>query len=223
MINSSEGGNSMKRIILSFLFLFVALGVFASSSDIWDFAFNVADTALDVYTKGDRPHKGMLDEHLSSLNVDLMGVEGRRAVFEALEVPSAWPVAKNVLIGFGSGSKSQGDVLGYMIGAAGDGIGVGLLGASLVCFSIDMLTGGYAGINQASPLIEVTKALAISGAVVIGVNRLLGIIPPLVYASSYNSKLRKGLGLDNDLNLIAVPTVSYKGDMGVTMVASIAF
>ncbi len=213
----------MKRIIISFLFLFMVLGVFASSSDILDFAFSIADIALDTYTKGDRPSKNILDEHLKSLNVDSMGVEERREIFKAYEVPLAWPVAKNILIGFGSGSKVQGDVLGSVLGAVGDGIGFGLLGASLVCFSIDAITGSYVGVNQASSLIGMTKALAISGAVVIGVNRLLGIIPPLVYASSYNSKLRNGLGLDKDLNLIAVPTVSNKGDMGLTMVASIGF
>ncbi len=223
----------MKRIVLLCLIVVLAVSGFAASSDIMDFTLDVVGNVIEAYGNGGRPPIGELDKHLVSLNVDSMTLEQRREVYETYHVTSGNAIFRNVVIGFGNGSKRQGDTWGSLIGAIGDGLGFGLLVASGTCFLIDLLTfqtlGAASGSQEVgtlsdSPLMAVTKALAIGGGVVIGVNRLVGIIPPLVYSARYNSKLRSGLGLDKKLNLAAAPVVNpVSGNLGVTMMASVSF
>ncbi len=223
----------MKRCLLIFFIIAVALSSSLFASDLLSFTMNVVGSAIDAYGNGGRPPLDQLEKHLDSLNVGNMTLEERREIYEAYHVESGNAIFRNVVIGFGTGSKRQGDGWGSFIGALGDGIGFGLLTASATCFLIDLLTlqtlgvatgGQEVGTLSDSPLMEITKILAISGGVVIGVNRLVGIIPPLVYSARYNSRLRGGLGLDKKLNLAAVPAVNpYSGDLGVVMVASISF
>lgn len=223
----------MRRIVVMCLVVVLAASCFAASSDIMDFTLDVVSGVIDAYGNGGRPPIGQLENHLMSLDVDTMTLEQRREVYEAYHVTSGNAIFRNVVIGFGNGSKRQGDTWGSLIGAIGDGIGFGLLVASGACFLIDLITLQTLGVASGSqevgslsdsPIMGVTKALAISGGIVIGVNRLIGIIPPLVYSSRYNSKLRNGLGLDKKLNLAAAPVVNpLNGDLGVTMMASISF
>lgn len=223
----------MKRCLFLLLLIAVLLSGSLFASDLLDFTLNIVGSAIDAYGNGGRPPLDQLEKHLVSLNVDDMTLEQRREVYEAYHVESGNAIFRNVVIGFGTGSKRQGDGWGSFIGALGDGIGFGLLAASATCFLIDLLTlqtlgvatgGQEVGTLSDSPLMAVTKILAISGGVVIGVNRLVGIIPPIVYSARYNSRLRGGLGLDKKLNLAMAPTVNpYSGDLGVVMMASVSF
>lgn len=224
---------SYKRCLLFFLIVIAVLSFPLFASDLLSFTMDVVGSAVDAYANGGRPPLYQLEKHLDSLNVGNMTLEQRREIYEAYHVESGNAIFRNVVIGFGTGSKRQGDGWGSFIGALGDGIGFGLLTASAACFLIDLMTfqsfgaatgGQEVGTLSDSPLMEITKILAISGGVVIGVNRLVGIIPPLVYSARYNSRLRGGLGLDKKLNLAMAPAVNpYNGDLGVTMVAGISF
>lgn len=213
--------------------LLVAFGLAAAAADLGDLALDVAGNVIDAIEYGGRPAMNRIEEHMLSLNVDSMNLEQRREIYEAYKVSSGVAILRNVFIGFGNGSKHQGDTWGTLIGGIGDGLGIGLLTASATCFLIDLMTfqtiGAATGSQEVgslsdSPLMGATKALALSGAIVIGVNRLIGIIPPLVYSARYNSKLRDGLGLDKDLNLVAGPVVDpLTGESGIVMMASISF
>lgn len=224
----------MKQIVLViFLSFLITFGMSAASADLVDFAMDVTDNVIDAIEFGGRPAMNRIQEHMLSLNVDSMSLEQRREIYESYRVSSGFAILRNVFIGFGNGSKRQGDSWGTLIGSIGDGLGIGLLTASATCFLIDLMTfqtiGAATGSQEVgslsdSPLMGATKALAISGAIVIGVNRLIGIIPPLVYSARYNSKLRDGLGLDKDLNLVAGPVVDpITGDSGIMMMASVSF
>lgn len=223
----------MKRCLLFFFMIAIVISGSVFANDLLNFTMDVVGSAIDAYDNGGRPPLNQLEKHLASLDVGNMTLEQRREVYEAYHVESGNAIFRNVVIGFGTGSKRQGDGWGSFIGALGDGIGFGLLTASATCFLIDLLTlqslgvatgGQEVGTLSDSPLMEITKILAISGGVVIGVNRLVGIIPPLVYSARYNSRLRGGLGLDKKLNLAMAPAVNpYSGDLGVAMVASISF
>lgn len=220
----------MKRLILLACLSFCILSTSYAASLLFDtinFAVEVSNTTTNAKRKGTNLKQLQLD--LASFDIDSLGESERVSIFESRKLTTGGPFAKNLLLGFGSGSAQQGDTTGALIGIVGDSIGVGALGVSAGLFLVDLLTiqlvssGRSGSLNTDSPLMKAALYTAIGGGAVLVATRIFESIRVFTYASKYNDSLRDGLGLDKNLRLAAAPIVDpYSGEPGMMFVAQIA-
>lgn len=225
----------MKRIgmILVLLFVFVSLSYADLLNETLGFVLDVSSSASEAKKKGTSVEQLKLD--LAALDVASMDEAQRVTVYKANEMKTGGAFTLNLLLGFGSGSKKQGDTLGTVVGAVGDSLGVGALGVSFGLFMIDLLvvqpmlvissslSGSSTGSWQDTPLSKAALYTAIGGGAVLVATRIFESIRVFTYASRYNGTLRDGLGLDKKLQLAVLPVVdTWAGDAGMMVVAKIA-
>lgn len=222
----------MKRLVLCIgLFLFVVS--MASASLLMDSISFASDISRTVSrSKGQKTTIKQLQLNLAELDVPALSAEERVAIYTSNELKTGGAFARNLLLGFGSGSARQGDTTGALIGAIGDGIGVAALSVSLTCFLVDLLTvqtihslgtGSAGSLNMDSPLMKATIYTAIGGGAIIVATRIFESIRVFTYASKYNRTLREGLGLDKNLQLAAAPLINpVSGQPGVMFVARVS-
>jgi hypothetical protein len=224
----------MKRFFLLLVLLlgFASLAYASLLLETIDFALDVSSSAEEAKKKGTSVEQLKFD--LSALDVPSMNESQRVAVYKENEMKSGGAFALNLFLGFGSGSKKQGDTTGTVVGIIGDSIGIGALGASLGLFMIDLffiqptiaiangLSNRPTNSLQDTPLLKAALYTAIGGGAVLGVTRIFESIRVFTYASRYNRTLRDGLGLDKHLQLAAIPVIgSCPGDTGMMIVARI--
>jgi len=162
--------------------------------------------------------------------------EQRSELYEGAHVPTAWPVAKNFLVGGGSGSKLQGDVGGRLFGQIADWtaattIGVGL-GVYLVdLFFVQIFTGGG---NSSSINDDSFKDFALDtmkvGAIFLLAERVVQAILPIPFALRYNKTLRNGLGINKNgsdmipmrIALVPVAVMNINHDLAMQVVGRVS-
>lgn len=140
-------------------------------------------------------------------------------------------VWRNMLIGFGSGSKSQGDLGGHIFGEIVDWASLSAVGVGVSLFIIDLFmmgifTGGnYIPNNPDDELNQIAiYSMAIGGGAFL-VGRIIQGILPLIYGSRYNKQLGKGLGIAKDhsdaftVNVGVLPSLEGK----IHLAANISF
>ncbi|BDU62463.1 membrane protein (plasmid) [Candidatus Borrelia fainii] len=95
------------------------------------------------------------------------------------------PFLLNFFVGFGIGSFVQGDLTGGLLILGFDMLGFGLISGGMYSLS------QYKGINTPT----IALSLMSLGGITLFVTRIVEIIIPFTYASSYNRKLREKLGI----------------------------
>jgi len=125
------------------------------------------------------------------------------------------PALANFIIGFGVGSKWQGNVSGYVSHKAVDSIAIGVGGGTaLVCLILSGLyLPSWGQSNVENPLLTISLYSLGAGAAVSLVNRTVSIFTACSYANKYNKELKKQL----DLAIIpaADGSVSFVGTLSL--------
>lgn len=155
--------------------------------------------------------------------------EQRSELYEGTHVSIAWPVAKNLFVGGGGGSKLQGDVGGRLFGQIADWtaattIGVGLGTYLIDLFLIQIFTGGdnSSSINDDS-LKDFALATMKVGAIFLLTERVVQAILPIPFGLRYNKTLRNGLGVNKDgsdmipIRVALVPVAVMKSNHDLAM------
>ena len=133
------------------------------------------------------------------------------------KVDTVMPFAMNLVLGFGSGSFSQGD----------DGMGILFLVLDTACTGIviyDIVATGWDNfVNSISGKGDTTKELKASKIALIAAAgiRVWQSIRPFTYANRKNTKLKSALGLDGTTVAFA-PIVTDEG-MGIALSAKIRY
>lgn len=133
------------------------------------------------------------------------------------KVDTVMPFAMNLVLGFGSGSFSQGD----------DGMGILFLAADTLCTGAiiyDILATGWDNfINSITGKGGGAGELKIAGVALIAAAgmRVWQSIRPFTYANKKNTKLKGALGLDGTSVALA-PVISDDG-MGLALTAKIRY
>lgn len=146
-------------------------------------------------------------------------------------------VAKALLLGFGSASKSMGDLKGQRNGKVWDGIGIGLIGGGAAIWMSDFLiwllaapwiawgTGdkpNYWAYVEQNPVLFVASMSAFAvGAGITIIGRIVQAVRVGKFTKQYNSTMREILGLDENLELAVLP--SFENGGSVMLLAKLSF
>lgn len=158
--------------------------------------------------------------------------EERAALYVNLQQEITWPAFKNLLVGFGSGSKLQGDLSSELFGlimdystAAVIGTGLGIMLLDLI-FVYPFYGDTHYWYGASDPFVEISLNTMFYGGVAMVAGRLIQAILPVSYGLRYNRTLRNGLGVTKDVTknlavgLGVQPTVG--GTAGTQFVASLS-
>jgi hypothetical protein len=144
---------------------------------------------------------------LAEYDFTVLEFSERLAIYDEAKAAIAWPVFRNLLLGFGSGSKSQGDRGGVLAGTLLDSTAVTAVGVGLSLYLIDFLfiapwssigNTSYDPVKNPDELMQIAGGLVIGGLIGLGVGRIIQAVLPISYGTRYNTALRNGLGIDKD-------------------------
>lgn len=127
----------------------------------------------------------------------------RLELYTKAKVSLGQGVWRNVVFGFGEGSKYQGDVGGHLIGMIVDWSSLTAIGVGASLYIIDFfIMGMFAGdFKPNDPNNELNQiaiyTMAIGGGLLLA-NRIAQVIMPLIYGPRYNKQLGQGLGIAKD-------------------------
>lgn len=232
-----------KRLSLCVLIILLTSPLFAAS-----LLFNIIGAGIDVlttraFTTVEIDGKkvtiggnsiGGVKRSLAKYDFSTVEYPDRLALYEAAKLPVAWPSAKNLLLGFGSGSKIQGDMGGKLFGEIADWASLSSVGVGASLYLIELILvapwAGSGGYKPGEQLGELANGFLIAGAIGFGASRLIQAIMPPIYGARHSKALRQGLGINKDtsdafsLNIGAVPLVDASGSisLGVQMSARIS-
>lgn len=155
--------------------------------------------------------------------------EQRSALYEQAQVSIAWPAFKNLLAGFGKGSKLQGDLGGQLFGQIADWTAATTIGIGLGTFLIDLFFVQVFGGSSSSfedPLQDFAVQTMAVGAIFLVAERLIQAILPIPYGARYNKTLRNGLKVTKDGNdalqmSLAVSPILQVTDVGIRVSTTI--
>jgi len=240
----------MKRYLVVFLLvLFTLIPLSATSGSLvisllevgFDAIANHERVAIDIGEEKDVYLGGLTLGSLKKTfkNQDFMQLpfEQRSELYQNAKVPIASPVFKNLLIGWGSGSKKQGDLGGQVFGQIADWtaattIGVGL-GTLLIDFFFIKIFTGLADTPSNSiedPLYDLSIGLMEIGAIFLVAERVFQAILPIPYGLRYNKTLRNGLGVNKDgtdmlpfeVALAPVMVLNSDQELGIQLVGRVS-
>lgn len=154
---------------------------------------------------------GSLKRTLRNHDFQQLSFNYRLELYEQAKVGITWPAFKNLLVGFGSGSKLQGDLGGQLFGQIADWtaattIGVGLGTYLIDLFFIQMFNAGSSSFDD--PLKDFAVGTMAVGAIFLVAERLIQAVLPIPYGARYNKALRTGLGVTKDGGDALAVTVS---------------
>ncbi|MGH4038963.1 MAG: P13 family porin [Sphaerochaeta sp.] len=152
----------------------------------------VSDTKA-VAKESNYNYKAQIKDIVANLPPNLTKDE----IYQVNRKSSAVPALANFVIGFGVGSKWQGNVSGYVSHKAVDSIAIGVGGGTaLVCL---LLSGFYLPAwgqsDVENPLLTISLYSLGAGVAVSLVNRTVGVFTACSYANKYNKELKKQLDL----------------------------
>lgn len=211
----------MKRFLMCCLvlvFLLVSLGAQSLLVSLVGTGLDALNTQDGILVEIDGEHVylggstlGSLKRTLRNHDFQQLSFNYRLELYEQAKVGIAWPAFKNVLVGFGSGSKLQGDLGGQLFGLIADWtaattIGVGLGTYLIDLFFIQMVNAGSSSFDD--PLKDFAVGTMAVGAIFLVAERLIQAVLPIPYGARYNKALRTGLGVTKDGGDALAVTVS---------------
>jgi len=182
-----------------------------------------------------------LKRSLGEYDFSTLPLTDRLAIYDEAKVSITGPVFRNLLLGFGSGSKSQGDRAGVLFGTVLDATSAGVLGLGLSLYLIDLLfiapwgTIGNPGYNHFEnpddELQQIAGGLVIGGLIALGAGRIIQAVLPIGYGVRHNKALRDGLGVTKDgadafsLSVALVPVRRNTTDLavGLSLASRVSF
>ncbi|SMP49255.1 membrane protein P13 [Sphaerochaeta associata] len=201
----------MKRFLMCCLvlvFLLVSLGAQSLLVSLVGTGLDALNTQDGILVEIDGEHVylggstlGSLKRTLRNHDFQQLSFDYRLELYEQAKVGITWPAFKNLLVGFGSGSKLQGDLGGQLFGQIADWtaattIGVGLGTYLIDLFFIQLLGAGSSTFDD--PLKDFAVGTMAVGAVLLVAERLIQAVLPIPYGTRYNKTLRSGLGVTKD-------------------------
>ncbi|UPA14086.1 P13 family porin [Borrelia turicatae] len=125
------------------------------------------------------------DEMASDTVTAKGNMDNKLLLYEIHKQSTLVPFLLNFFVGFGTGSFVQGDLTGGLLILGFDMLGFGLI------------SGGMYSLSQHRSMNTPTVALSLIslGGITLFVTRIVEIIIPFTYASSYNRNLREKLGI----------------------------
>lgn len=184
----------------------------------------------ETITLGGSSVKAM-KKSLAEFDFTTVEFSDRLAIYEEAKTNITWPVFKNLLLGFGSGSKSQGDRGGALVGTLLDSTAVTTLGVGLSLYLIDFLFVAPWGAignpsynhleNSDDELMQIAGGLVIGGLIGLGASRIIQAVLPISYGARHNKALRDGLGIQKDgsdgfaLSVALVPVLSADRELSL--------
>ncbi len=186
-------GGIMKKLITVLLVLLVPAVLSASVFTVIEAGSQIGDSVRILSSED--PRDQLIDMNLAKLTLteDVTPDELYRQ-----EKLSLWgPAARSLFIGFGSGAKAIGDAKGEVIGAWGDGIGLGsaLVGGFMI--GIDWLSVMFVkSINEPDAAYEMsgfgkTGLIMVGcGGAVMALSRIVDTARVFIWGTGYNRRLR---------------------------------
>ena len=237
----------MKRIALVCIFLLLMTGTVCASLG-GDAVSSIIGSGLDMAA---RPHAtsvlldgkevsfggrgvGELKRTFKQHDFSLLSLSERQEVYGKAHISLGWPAWKNLLVGFGEGSKLQGDFGGMLFGQISDWTTLTIAGAGLGIVLLDILFVQTFSLSKQSIQLNNPDdafnqiglaAMAIGGGAFV-VGRLIQALIPLAFGSRYNRTLRKGLMLDKNLSDtlgMEVSLVPLSDSLAIRWVGNISF
>lgn len=220
------------------LVLFVPLSAQSLLISLLGSGLDALDThdGIAVNLAGERVFLGgstlsSLKRTLKNHDFQQLPFEQRLELYEQVQVSITWPVFKNLLVGFGSGSKLQGDLGGQLFGQIADWTAATTIGVGLGTYLIDFL---FIQIFTASspnfddPLQDFAVGTMVAGALFLVAERAIQALLPIPYGLRHNKALRTGLGITKEgsdalaFSVAAVPVLK-NSRVGMQVAAFINF
>src|SRR5690554_4052252 len=202
----------MKRhMVLLLLFSLLLVPVSANSA-----IGMILETGLDAATKtyshpvivdgetvhlGGRSHKE-LKQTFQAYDFSTLAFDERLDLYQSTQLSVTWPAFKNLLAGFGSGSKLQGHLSGELFGIVSDWTTISIVGVGLGIMATEYFVTYLFSYNTADPSYspsELPIAVMIVGGGAFALGRIIQAIIPISYGLRYNRTLRGGLGVEKDM------------------------
>lgn len=202
----------MKRkfVILFLILMFSQINLFAS--DMLDFVIGMSNSTKEVIsdTKAIANYqKDGYKKQISNLILEIPEGTSKKEFLEDNKISPWGPAFGNLLIGFGVGSKWQGNISSSIIQKNVDSIAWSVgLGVPVLCLATGLLFLPifYAKAPNTefkeSPLYIAAISSFVIGSSVSLINRTIGIISAFNYANKYNSEL------ENQLQLAIIPSLN---------------
>lgn len=237
----------MKRIALLCILLLIMVGTLCASI-VGEAVSSIIGSSLDMAAQPNAT-RVMLDGEEVSLggrgvgelkrtfkqhDFSLLSLGERQELYGKAHISLGWPAWKNLLVGFGEGSKLQGDFGGMLFGQISDWTTLTVAGAGLGILLLDILFVQTFSVTKQSiqlnnpddPFNQIgLAAMAIGGGVFV-VGRLIQALIPLTFGSRYNRTLRKGLMLDKNLSdtlTLDVSLVPLSDALAIRWVGNVSF
>jgi len=156
-----------------------------------------------VRMRGTTP--GKLADVFRLYDFSMLPREQREQIYQRYRVSVALPVTTNLLLGYGKGSKMQGDSGGSLFGSIADwtsltmtGVGAGLLLIDfLFVYPFMYSAESYRLLDSADSLRNISAATLLVGLGSFLAERLVQAGLPVIYGTRHNTILSRGLGLDS--------------------------
>ncbi len=236
----------MKRIAcMAFLLVLMANSLFATV--VGDALGSIVGSSLDMAASDyatvvqiDGQEFGLGGKGIASLkhtfkqhDFSQVSLQERQEIYGKAQISLGWPAWKNLLVGFGAGSKLQGDFGGMLFGQISDWTTLTIAGAGLGVLLLDFLfiqifntsSGSMQLSNPDDPFNQFgLAAMAIGGGAFV-VGRLIQALIPLAFGARYNRVLRNGLMLDKNLSDtlgMDVALVPVSGSLAIRWVGKVS-
>lgn len=160
-----------------------------------------------------------LKQTFKKYDFSVLPFETRQEVYEQATQPIGMPMLMNFGIGFGSGSKLQGDLGGQLFGQIVDWTATIVIAGGATLYLLDIVlpfifTGSLN--RNATELKDLSIKTMQVGVIFLAGERVIQGILPWPYAGRYNRTLRNGLGINKDgsdafaISLSVLPDASMR-------------
>jgi len=226
----------MKRIV--FFIILTSLTVFSFAQETKEENKTSDESFLKIdYLIKDGLKKNFLQIQQESRNI----TQAQRITLYGLhENKFGAPLALNILLGFGSGSFLQGDTIGGIVGMGGDLAGYAFLITYFlqIINADDWLSSRIRELNSqvmADPVragklkeaqeeynkkVDDAFKFVYVSVGVLAVVRVVQIVLPITYSSSYNNKLKDALNPSSNLSFYLTPSFDINGNTALTLAVS---
>jgi hypothetical protein len=179
----------MKKVIILLLAIFIGINSIYSS---------VLGATLDLYEDIRHTQKEIETNTIPSrkeMKLQIAGLDDTTDLdqfYKENKLPILWPALKNLILGFGTGTKDQGKIVTSSIYAAIDTtVIVSGLTIAIFAFFNDSF---WAGVSSSSPDPLTPQVLMYTALVEIGIHSI-EFLDAIIYGSSYNLMMKNKLKL----------------------------
>lgn len=187
-----------KWITVSIILFFVQITTFADglldlALDIGHGAVSVASDVKSVAQYNDYNYK----DQIADLVLEIPSGTTKDDFYNKHSQKGLTAALSNLFIGFGSGSKSQGNIPSYLFQKNTDTIAWTIgLGVPLVCLTASIVLLPFYSVSESAnfednPLVKISLFSVIIGGSISLVNRTFGTISAFTFAHKYNKELDK--------------------------------